>query len=113
MPWLAAHGADSPPVRTGRAARDADGCDHRVETVAGRRTRLAAAGRSRSTRWSGDAVRAPAGGQRLFAHYLLAHNIGTTKAANGPPRQTVYYRLRPAGDAAAGAAVTDPLLELA
>jgi Phytanoyl-CoA dioxygenase (PhyH) len=57
-------------------------------------------------------VTGPAGSV-LFAHYLLAHNIGRY---DGPPdapmRQVIYYRLQAAGHQASWrAAVTDPLAE--
>jgi Phytanoyl-CoA dioxygenase (PhyH) len=64
----------------------------------------------------GDPVQAtgPAGSV-LFAHYLLAHNIG---GHDGPvqagPRQTVYYRLEADGHRERWReAVTSPLLEFA
>ncbi|HEY1917265.1 MAG TPA: phytanoyl-CoA dioxygenase family protein [Streptosporangiaceae bacterium] len=52
-------------------------------------------------------------GSVLFAHYLLAHNIGGHAGPAGSnPRQTIYYRLHAAGHAARWReAVTDPLLE--
>ena len=54
-------------------------------------------------------------GSVLFAHYLLAHNIG---GHDGPeeagPRQTVYYRLEADGHRERWReAVTSPLLEFA
>ena len=50
----------------------------------------------------------------LFAHYLLAHNIGNHDGpARGEPRQTVYYRLHAPGHRDRWRhAVTKPLLEL-
>ncbi|MFE9428155.1 phytanoyl-CoA dioxygenase family protein [Kitasatospora sp. NPDC006697] len=52
-------------------------------------------------------------GSVLFAHYLLAHNIGNHDGAAGDPRrETVYYRLHAAGHRKRWReAVTDPLLE--
>ncbi|MFE0464169.1 phytanoyl-CoA dioxygenase family protein [Kitasatospora sp. NPDC058965] len=52
-------------------------------------------------------------GSALFAHYLLAHNIGNHDGRSGDPRrETVYYRLHATGHRARWrAAVTDPLLE--
>jgi hypothetical protein len=50
----------------------------------------------------------------LFAHYLLAHNIGSYDGPVGAPaRQTVYYRLQATGHQVRwlAAAVTNPLLE--
>ena len=64
----------------------------------------------------GDPVQVTgAAGSVLFAHYLLAHNIGNHEGpANGPPRQTVYYRLRAAGHVDRWQqAVTEPLMEFA
>ena len=57
-------------------------------------------------------VTGPAGSV-LFAHYLLAHNIGNHDGpAGGEPRQTVYYRLHAPGHRDRWRhAVTDPLLE--
>jgi hypothetical protein len=57
-------------------------------------------------------VTGPAGSV-LFAHYLLAHNIGNHDGpAGGEPRQTVYYRLHAPGHRERWRhAVTDPLLE--
>jgi len=57
-------------------------------------------------------VTGPAGSV-LFAHYLLAHNIGGYDGPPGAPmRQVVYYRLQAAGHRARWrAAVTDPLGE--
>jgi Phytanoyl-CoA dioxygenase (PhyH) len=57
-------------------------------------------------------VTGPAGSV-LFAHYLLAHNIGGYDGPPGAPmRQVVYYRLQAAGHRARWrAAVTDPLAE--
>jgi hypothetical protein len=57
-------------------------------------------------------VTGPAGSV-LFAHYLLAHNIGGyDRPAGAPPRQVVYYRLHAAGHRDRWRqAVTDPLLE--
>jgi hypothetical protein len=57
-------------------------------------------------------VTGPAGSV-LFAHYLLAHNIGGHDGPSGAPmRQVVYYRLQAAGHRARWrAAVTDPLAE--
>jgi hypothetical protein len=57
-------------------------------------------------------VTGPAGSV-LFAHYLLAHNIGNHDGPAGRlPRQTVYYRLHAAGHRDRWQqAVTDPLLE--
>jgi len=54
-----------------------------------------------------------AAGSVLFAHYLLAHNIGNHDGpASGGPRQTVYYRLRASGHVARWRqAATEPLLE--
>ena len=52
-------------------------------------------------------------GSVLFAHYLLAHNIGGHDGpAGGPVRQVVYYRLHAAGHQGRWReAVTDPLAE--
>jgi hypothetical protein len=52
-------------------------------------------------------------GSVLFAHYLLAHNIGGHDGPPGAPtRQVVYYRLQAAGHRARWReAVTDPLGE--
>ena len=52
-------------------------------------------------------------GSVLFAHYLLAHNIGGHDGPPGTPaRQTVYYRLQASGHRARWrSAVTDPLAE--
>jgi Phytanoyl-CoA dioxygenase (PhyH) len=52
-------------------------------------------------------------GSVLFAHYLLAHNIGGYDGPLGAPmRQVVYYRLQASGHRARWrAAVTDPLAE--
>ena len=49
----------------------------------------------------------------LFAHYLLAHNIGNHDGpAGGPRRETIYYRLRARGHRDRWReAITDPLLE--
>jgi hypothetical protein len=57
-------------------------------------------------------VTGPAGSV-LFAHYLLAHNIGNHDGpAGSEPRKTVYYRLHAAGHRDRWRqAVTDPLLE--
>ena len=57
-------------------------------------------------------VTGPAGSV-LFAHYLLAHNIGGYDGPPGAPmRQVVYYRLQAAGHRTRWrAAVTDPLAE--
>ncbi len=57
-------------------------------------------------------VTGPAGSV-LFAHYLLAHNIGGHEAPAGAPmRQVVYYRIQAAGHRGRWReAVTDPLLE--
>ena len=64
----------------------------------------------------GDPVQAtgPAGSV-LFAHYLLAHNIGGHDGpAEAGPRQTVYYRLEADGHRERWReAVTSPLLEFA
>jgi hypothetical protein len=62
----------------------------------------------------GDPVQVTgAAGSVLFAHYLLAHNIGNHDGpASGEPRQTVYYRLRAPGHVARWRqAATEPLLE--
>lgn len=62
----------------------------------------------------GDPVQVTgAAGSVLFAHYLLAHNIGNHDGpAGGEPRQTVYYRLHAPGHRERWRhAVTDPLLE--
>jgi hypothetical protein len=62
----------------------------------------------------GDPIQAtgPAGSV-LFAHYLLAHNIGGHSGGAGDVRrETLYYRLRTTTHRANWrAAVTDPLLE--
>ena len=52
-------------------------------------------------------------GSVLFAHYLLAHNIGNHDGDTGDkPRQTVYYRLHAQGHRQRWRqVVTDPLLE--
>jgi hypothetical protein len=52
-------------------------------------------------------------GSVLFAHYLLAHNIGGHDGPPGAPaRQTVYYRLHASGHRDRWrSAVTDPLTE--
>jgi hypothetical protein len=52
-------------------------------------------------------------GSVLFAHYLLAHNIGGHDgAAGGGQRETVYYRLHASGHRERWReAVTDPLIE--
>ncbi|MGH3403976.1 MAG: phytanoyl-CoA dioxygenase family protein [Streptosporangiaceae bacterium] len=54
-------------------------------------------------------------GSVLFAHYLLAHNIGGHDGpAEAGPRQTVYYRLEADGHRERWReAVTSPLLEFA
>ncbi|HEY7433373.1 MAG TPA: phytanoyl-CoA dioxygenase family protein [Streptosporangiaceae bacterium] len=54
-------------------------------------------------------------GSVLFAHYLLAHNMGGHDGPAGAgPRQTVYYRLHAAGHRERWRdAVTYPLLEFA
>jgi hypothetical protein len=62
----------------------------------------------------GDPVQAtgPAGSV-LFAHYLLAHNIGGHDgSADAPRRETIYYRLHADGHRQRWQqAVTEPLLE--
>jgi len=62
----------------------------------------------------GEAIQArgPAGSV-LFAHYLLAHNIGGHSGPAGDEwRETIYYRLRAAGHRERWReAVSDPLLE--
>jgi hypothetical protein len=52
-------------------------------------------------------------GSVLFAHYLLAHNIGGHDGpAGAPARHTVYYRLHASGHRGRWrSAVTDPLAE--
>lgn len=52
-------------------------------------------------------------GSVVFAHYLLAHNIGGHDGPTGaPPRQVVYYRLHAGGHRERWRhAVTDPLWE--
>jgi hypothetical protein len=52
-------------------------------------------------------------GSVLFAHYLLAHNIGGhDEPASAAQRQTIYYRLHATGHQDRWReAVTDPLLE--
>ena len=57
-------------------------------------------------------VTGPAGSV-LFAHYLLAHNIGGHDGPPGAPgRQVIYYRLQAAGHRGRWReAVTDPLAE--
>ena len=51
-------------------------------------------------------------GSVLFAHYLLAHNIGGHDGATAPMRETIYYRLRAEGHRQRWReAVTSPLLE--
>lgn len=57
-------------------------------------------------------ARGPAGSV-LFAHYLLAHNIGGHSGpAGGERRETIYYRLQAAGHRERWReAVSDPLLE--
>jgi hypothetical protein len=57
-------------------------------------------------------VTGPAGSV-LFAHYLLAHNIGGHSGATGEPmRQVVYYRLQARGHRDRWrSALTDPLSE--
>jgi hypothetical protein len=52
-------------------------------------------------------------GSVLFAHYLLAHNIGGHSGPAGSPiRQVIYYRLQAAGHRGRWReAVTDPLTE--
>jgi hypothetical protein len=59
-----------------------------------------------------EQVTGPAGSV-LFAHYLLAHNIGGHDGpASAPMRQVVYYRLQAAGHRGRWReAVTDPLSE--
>jgi hypothetical protein len=49
----------------------------------------------------------------LFAHYLLAHNIGGHSGPAGDERrETIYYRLQAAGHRERWReAVSDPLLE--
>ncbi|TDX02719.1 phytanoyl-CoA dioxygenase family protein [Kribbella sp. VKM Ac-2566] len=62
----------------------------------------------------GDPIQATgAAGSVLFAHYLLAHNIGGhSGSADDVRRETLYYRLRTTTHRANWrAAVTDPLLE--
>ncbi|RZT26718.1 phytanoyl-CoA dioxygenase PhyH [Kribbella sp. VKM Ac-2569] len=62
----------------------------------------------------GDPIQASgAAGSVLFAHYLLAHNIGGhSGSADDVRRETLYYRLRTETHRANWrAAVTDPLLE--
>jgi hypothetical protein len=50
-------------------------------------------------------------GSVLFAHYLLAHNIGGND--EGERRETIYYRLQADGHPNRWRAfVTDPLMEL-
>jgi hypothetical protein len=53
-------------------------------------------------------------GSVLFAHYLLAHNIGNLDSAAGAARrETVYYRLLADGHRERWReVVTDPLVEL-
>lgn len=57
-------------------------------------------------------VTGPAGSV-IFAHYLLAHNIGNyDRAADAPRRETVYFRLHADGHRQRWQeAVTNPLLE--
>lgn len=58
-------------------------------------------------------VTGPAGSM-LFAHYLLAHNIGGHDGpASAPRREVIYYRLHAAGHAGRWRdVVTAPLTEI-
>ena len=57
-------------------------------------------------------VSGPAG-SLLFAHYLLAHNIGGHDGPAGARREVIYYRLQAAGHADRWRdVVTCPLAEI-